>query len=224
MELIILNKCLKCNIVLKTNNNVCPLCHNKIILNKNNSVYPFIKTNYHKLTTIKKISALITICAIIFSLLTNYYINEKISWSIFIVLGIASFWLTFSMGINKKHSFMRILFAEITSIIILSVIWDILTGFHKWSLIFCLPFLCIAYTLIFLIIRLFTNHTKKEYILYSYLNSLIGLLPLYFIINKNLPILWPSFISVVISLFALVFLFIFNKHALESEIERRLHI
>ncbi len=219
-----MNKCPKCDITLKTNNNTCPLCHNKIDLKEKNSIYPEIKNTYRNHNLLIKISLFITFCGIIFSLLINYWINKEISWSIFVVLGILSFWLTFNTGINRKHGFMRILFAEILSIIILSIIWDLITGFHEWSITYVLPFLCIAYTITFLIIRIFTRYTRKEYILYTYLNSLIGLIPLYFILKNKLNTLWPSYISVCVSIFALIFLFIFNHHTLETEIERRLHI
>ena len=195
--------------ILKTNSNVCPLCHNKIDLKQKNSIYPELKT-YSNYNLLIRLSLFITICGIIFSLLINYWVNKEISWSVFVILGILSFWLTFSTGINRKHNFMRILFTEILSIMILSIIWDLLTGFHKWSLMFVLPLLCIAYTITFLIIRIFTRQTRKEYILYTYLNSL--------------SVLIPSYISVSISIVALIFLFIFNQRTLEDEIERRLHI
>lgn len=219
-----MNKCPKCEVVLKTSSDTCPLCHNKIKLKEKNSIYPELKTTYREHRILMKLSLFITLCGIIFSLLINYWISNEISWSIFVILGILSFWLTLSTGINHRHGFMRILFAEILIILLLSIIWDLLTGFHKWSLMFVLPLLCIAYTITFLIIRIFTRHTKKEYILYTYLNSLIGLIPLYFILENNLSILWPSYISVSTSILALIFLFIFNHHALETEIERRLHI
>lgn len=218
-----MNKCPKCEMILKTNSNVCPLCHNKIDLKQKNSIYPELKT-YSNYNLLIRLSLFITICGIIFSLLINYWVNKEISWSVFVILGILSFWLTFSTGINRKHNFMRILFTEILSIMILSIIWDLLTGFHKWSLMFVLPLLCIAYTITFLIIRIFTRQTRKEYILYTYLNSLIGLIPLYFIIGNKLSVLIPSYISVSISIVALIFLFIFNQRTLEDEIERRLHI
>lgn len=219
-----MNKCPKCDIFLKTNSKICPLCHNKIELIKENSIYPEIKTTYKYHQTLLKIALFATLLGTVFSLLINYWINKEISWSIFVILGIISFWLSFGVCLNRKHGFMRILFAEVLALITLSIIWDLLTGFHKWSLMFVLPFLCIAYTTTFLIIRIFTRYTKKEHILYSYLNSLIGLFPLYFIIGNKLNILWPSYISVSMSIFALIFLFIFNHHTLEAEIERRLHI
>ncbi len=218
-----MNVCKKCNITLRTNNSICPLCNSKIILKEKNGIYPNIPLTYHS-SLLKKIILFTAILGIVFSLLINYWVNQTISWSIFVILGIISFWLTFFTGTNKKQGFMRIIFTEIISIIILSIIWDILTGFHKWSLIYCLPFLCIAYTFTFLIIRIFVKNIHKEYILYTYLNSLIGILPLYFILSNKLNILWPSYISVFSSIFSLIFLFIFNHHTLESEIERRLHI
>ncbi len=219
-----MNKCPKCEVVLKTNHHICPLCHNKIDLKEKNSIYPQIKSNHKYRNLMIKISLFISLCGIIFSLLINYWVNNQISWSPFVILGILSFWLTFSMGINSKHGFMRILFAEIISIMVLSIIWDLLTGFHKWSITYCLPFLCVSYTITFLIIRIFTRYTRREYILYTYLNSLIGLLPLYFIIKNNLNPLWPSYVSVSTSIFALIFLFIFNYHTLGTEIERRMHV
>lgn len=219
-----MNKCPKCEVTLKSSSNICPLCHNKIKLKEKNSIYPKVKSPYRAYSLLIRISLLATLCGVIFSLLINYWISNEISWSIFVILGIISFWLTFSTGMNRRHGFMRILFAEILAIIILSILWDLSTGFHKWSLTYCLPFLCIAYTITFLIIRIFTQNTRKEYILYTYLNSLIGIIPLYFILKNNLNTLWPSYISVCTSIFALIFLFIFNHHALETEIERRLHI
>ena len=219
-----MNFCPKCRVILKTNSTTCPLCHNIIELKEKNSIYPEIKKNNHTRNLLIKISLFITLCGIIFSLLINFWISQKISWSIFVILGIVSFWLTFSTGMNRQHGLMRILFAEIIAIIILSILWDLSTGFHKWSLTYCLPFLCIADTITFLIIRIFTRYYNKEYILYTYLNSLIGIFPLYFILKDNLNTLWPSYISVLTSILALIFLFIFNHHTLEAEIERRLHI
>ena len=219
-----MNICPKCKVTLKTNSTTCPLCHNKIELKEKNSIYPTLKQNNYTRNLLIRISLFITLCGIIFSLLINYWVSKEISWSIFVILGIISFWLTFSTGMNKHHNFMRILFAEIIAIIILSILWDLITGFHKWSLTYCLPFLCIAYTITFLIIRIFTKYHNKEYILYTYLNSLIGIFPLYFILKDNLNTLWPSYVSVLTSILALIFLFIFNHHTLETEIERRLHI
>ena len=219
-----MNKCDKCNVNLHLSNDTCPLCHNKIEYKGNNSIFPETKSTFKLHRLLIRISLLISTCGIIFALFINYSINKRLSWSIFVILGILSFWLTFILGTKKRHNFYKLLITEIISLISLSIIWDYYTGFHKWSLIFVLPFLCIAYTITFLILRIFTNKINKDYILYTYLNSLIGLVPLYFTLTNKFKILWPSYLSVSISIFTIIFLIIFNHRTLENEIERRLHI
>lgn len=219
-----MNKCPHCHMNLHLSNNKCPLCHNKIDFKENNSIFPEIKPAYKLHRLLIRVSLLISTCGIIFAILINYLINKRLSWSIFVILGILSFWLTFINGIKKRHNFYKLLLTEIISLIALSLLWDYYTGFYKWSLIFVLPFLCISYTITFLILRIFTNKTNKDYIIYTYLNSLIGLSPLYFILTNKFKILWPSYLSVFISIFTLIFLIIFNRKTLENEIERRLHI
>ncbi|MBE6154634.1 MAG: hypothetical protein E7163_03590 [Firmicutes bacterium] len=219
-----MNNCDKCNVKIHTSENICPLCKNKIDFKNNNSIFPQIKPKYKRHNLLKKITMFLSSCGIIFSLLINYTINKGFSWSLFVVLGIISFWLTFINGIKKRHNFYNLLITEIISLIILSIIWDYYTGFYKWSLIFVLPFLCVAYTITFLILRIFTNKTNKDYIVYTYLNCLIGLIPMYFIFTNKFKIIWPAYISVTTSIFTIIFLVIFNHRTLEKEIEKRFHI
>ncbi len=219
-----MNKCPKCNVILHINEDTCPLCHNPIELKESNSIYPKIKSKYYSPKLFIKIMILLSTLGIIFSCSINYLVNQKLSWSIFVILGIISFWLTFIINTKYTKSFIKKLFIEILFIIILSIIWDKSTGFHKWSITYVLPFLCSSYTITFLIIRIFTSKATKEYVLYTYLNSLIGFIPLYFIIHKSINPLWPSYLSIITSIFAICFLFLFNRKTLESEIERRLHI
>lgn len=218
-----MNKCDKCNVNIYTNESVCPLCQNKINLKTKNSNFPNVLSKYKFHNLLMKITFFISLCGIIICSLINYTISHKLSWSIFVILGIISFWFTFIIGIYRRKNFMKLLFTEIISIIILAILWDYSTGFYKWSIIYVLPFLCVTYTLTFLILRIFTNKINKEYILYTYLNSLIGIIPLYFILKDSFKPIWPSYLSVCTSIFVLIFLFIFNHRTLEHELKRRLH-
>lgn len=219
-----MNKCLKCNVNLHVNDNICPLCHNKVENVQNDSIFPEIKSKYKFHNLLVKISLLLSLCGVIFSSFINYIISKEISWALFVNLGILSFWITFIIGIKRRKNFMKLLFTEIVVIIGLAIIWDKYTGFYKWSLIYVLPLLCISYMITFLILRIFTNKINKDHIIHTYLNSLIGLIPLYFIFKKNINPLWPSYISVFTSIFTLIFIFIFNHKTLEHEMKRRLHI
>ncbi len=219
-----MNKCLKCNVDIYTSTPICPICQNPIKLEKDNSLFPKIKSKYKFHKELLYISLLTSFLGIIISTILNLLISHELSWCIIVDLGITSFWLTFINGINKRKKIMKLLFTEIILITILSVFWDYYTGFHKWSIIYVLPFLCIAYTITFLILRIFTNKVNKDIIIYTYINALIGLIPLYFILKKSFKTLWPSYFSVITSIIALIFLFVFNYKTLENELARRLHI
>ncbi len=219
-----MNRCSKCDMIVNTSSGICPLCNSKLEDKTNRSIFPNVKPNYKGHNLLIKITLLISLWSIIITSLINYLVNKELSWSIFVSLGILSFWLTFIRAIKKRKDFMILLFTEISSLIILAILWDINTGFHKWSLIFVLPFLCICYTFVFLIFRIFTNKIRKDYIMLTYLNCLIGIIPLYFILTKKFKILLPSYISVCVSILGLIFLFIFNHKTIGNEMERRLHI
>ena len=219
-----MKECKNCNVNIHTSGSICPLCNNKINTNIDNSIFPKIVPKYKKYNLLQKIIMLLASCGIIFSALINFFINNTLSWALFVILGIFTFLITFTNGIKKKNNFHNLLITENLMFILLSFLWDFYTGFYKWSLIFVLPFLCTLYSITFLIIRIFTNKANKDYIIYTYLNCLIGLLPLYSIITKISKILWPSYISICFSIFTILFLVIFNKNTLEEEIEKRLHI
>ena len=157
-----MNKCPKCEMILKTNSNVCPLCHNKIDLKQKNSIYPELKT-YSNYNLLIRLSLFITICGIIFSLLINYWVNKEISWSVFVILGILSFWLTFSTGINRKHNFMRILFTEILSIHYLGFTnWfsQVVTHVCPTSFMYCIHHYFLNYP------DIYKTNTKRIYFIY----------------------------------------------------------
>ena len=64
----------------------------------------------------------------------------------------------------------------------------------------------------------------KDYIIYIYINCLIGLIPLYFMIKNILTVSWPSVICIIFSILSFLALAIFNYHQMKNELERRLHV
>lgn len=219
-----MNKCINCQVTIQTNLNKCPLCNQEIKNEKPNSVYPEIKTSYKAHHILYRILLLISLLGITLSLFINYIISYKISWSFFVSLGIICFWVTFITAVKHRKNISKLLFAEIIALIIIAYVIDRLTGYHRWAIIYVLPFLCLSYTIIFILARIFRNHVTKELILYTYLNSLIGLIPLIFLIRKSIFPRWPSIISIIGSIFAIIFLTIFNHKTLKNEIEKYLHI
>lgn len=220
-----MKKCYKCNVSINSKTPICPLCKGYIEDDKlDESVFPVISNTYKKHSLFYKILLFICISGSILSLIINYLVNNKISWSLFVIAGIISFLITFIIGIRKRNNFMSLLFIEVIIVLVSSIIWDYFTGWYFWSITYVLPFICISYITALSFMRIFLKNIFKDYIIYIYINSLIGLVPLYFILKGILTVRWPSIICVIFSIFSILFLAIFNHKQMRNELERRLHI
>lgn len=219
-----MKKCYKCDVFINTDNNKCPLCHNIIEDGIPNSVFPKIPYIYTKHNLIIKILLFISIFGCIVCSIINYLVSKNVNWAIFVIFGIITFWITFVTGLKGKNNFMSLLFGEVILILIISIIWDYFTGWYFWSITYVLPFLCIAYNVVLFCFRLFLKNIFKDHIIYIYITSIIGLIPLYFILKNKLSAEWPSILCVVFSIFLILVLAIFNHKQMKNELERRLHI
>ncbi len=219
-----MRKCLKCNVSIASNTNICPLCKTPIEDGPCNDVFPLIENNYKHHSLLLNILKVCSIIAIILCLFINYTISNTISWGWFVIAGIFSFWLTLATALRGRKYFIKMLFAEMILIIVVSIVWDYFTGFNFWSINYCLPFLCSIYMICILLMRLFRQNLAKDFIFYATINSMIGLVPGILLIFDKVTVIWPSYISVIISVVILVFLAVFNKRQLKNELERRFHI
>lgn len=219
-----MRKCLKCNVTIASNTNICPLCKTPVEFGTYEDVFPELEYNYKHHSLLLNILKGCSLLAIFISLFINFTVSRSISWAWFVIAGIITFWLTLVMALRGRKHFMKMLFGEMITIIIISILWDYFTGFHLWSINYCLPFLCTIYTISILLMRLFRQKIAKDFIFYATVNSMIGLVPGVLLIFNKVTVLWPSYISVIISIIILVFLIVFNKKQVTNELERRFHI
>ena len=214
-----MRRCLKCNVDIASNADICPLCQTPIEKAKGNNVFPELEFNYKHHSLLLNILKVCSLIAIIICLFINFTISRAITWAWFVIAGILSFWLTLVTALRGRKHFMKMLFAEMILIIVVYF-----TGFNFWSINYCLPFLCSVYMVLILLMRLFRRNLAKDFIFYATINSMIGLVPGVLLIFNKVSVTWPSYISVILSIVILVFLTVFNKRQVKNELERRFHI
>lgn len=220
-----MNKCYRCNVSINSNASKCPLCNSNIERNEPiEGVFPIIPSLYTKNAIFFKLLLLASFLGCIICSIINYFVSGEIDWAWFVIAGIVCFWVTFIIGIKKRNHFMKLLFSEVMMVLISSFLWDYFTGWNKWSVTYVLPFLCIAYITILFFLRLFMKDVFKDYVIYIYINSLIGLIPLYFVLSRTINNNLPSIACVLFSICSILTLAIFNHHQMMNELERRLHI
>ena len=106
----------------------------------------------------------------------------------------------------------------------ISILWDVITGFRGWSVDYVLPILSSsAATAIFITAKV-KRLDAQDYIMYLATDCILGIVCFILLLTGAVRIVIPSAISFGVSVIFLAFLCFFEGRALIGEIQRRLHL
>ena len=226
--------CYKCGVKLKDNVKKCPLCKTHLKYAKNNnelSAYSNIidEVGGHiDFKYISKILLLILILSALITVICNYCISGKITWSIYVIASITylSFQLSF-LYFKKK------LFPAILSLLgleyLLFTIAYLNNGLH-WYLYLVMPNIFAVWIIIVLSIYIFKrkkrNLMRNIPIIFFIISSILIvteiLIDLY--LRNIIKLTWSLYASIPILVISLIFFIAsFNKHIVE-ELRKRVFI
>ena len=214
--------CNKCDVDINTNEKYCPLCQAKLE-GKNSSVYPVLKSK--AIDVILKIILFISLVSIFINCYIDYVINNKLTYSIFVILGVVSFYILIKYIFKSVHKDLLSVFYNIMLIvIILLFIWF---GATKTDVIvsIIIPSITIFDLLLSTILALILrkNYIKK-YIYVIFMNILLSIIPVILVfanITNDLVIAHIAFIFAMITVFYLV---VFDYQSLKEEVQKMFYI
>ena len=201
--------CKKCNLKIKTDSDICPLCQNKLIGKKEDNIFPNIPNIYRKYFTLFKMLLLISIIISLICITIDLMIN-KYHFSIFVVLGFICLFIILKTAFNNKESLFKSILSQLIILSILSILWDYFTGFHYWSITYVIPILCIICSINLAILSIVLKDYLDEEMFYFICIALIGIIPLIFIII-GIPNKIPSFTSLNLNINKLIKQIKFNN-------------
>jgi hypothetical protein len=214
--------CDKCDIDINTNEKVCPICQAKI-KGESNSVYPKLKNQ--TVDIVLKFIAFFSLVAVFISGYIDYIVNNKLTFSLFVMLGVLSFYIVVRYIFKSIHKNLLNVFYNIMMIvIILLFIWYGITKTNELVSI-VIPIIIIIdlllSTLLAVILR--KNYIRKyiHVILMNVLFTFIPVLLVFFKFTTNLLTIHISFIFAVITVFYLI---VFDFNSLKEEINKMFHI
>lgn len=214
--------CKKCNLKIKTDSDMCPLCQNKLIGKKEENVFPIIPNIYKKYFTFFKILLFISFVTSLLCIAVDLMIN-KYHFSLFVILGFVCLFIILKTVFNNKESIFKSILSQLIILSCLSILWDYFTGFHHWSFTYVIPILCIICSINLAILSIMLKDYLEQEIFYFICTILIGIIPLLFIVigisNKI-----PSIISTLLNLICFITLLIFKFKDVKEELKRRKHI
>ena len=217
-----MNKCLKCDVLVDSLADKCPLCNSQMEKSKDSS-YPNIK---RKLTSalFRKIMFLIAITICMVVALVNYILTPNIKWSYFVILQIILMCYVFYHLLNGRGKVVKLLFVLNILVCGLSIFWDNYTGFRGWSINYVFPSLCITYGIFMIILRFVSYFAFRENSSYIYLNVCLEFLPVLLLNLDKLSVGILAYISAGLGMLNLLILIAFDGSSLKSDIARKLHI
>lgn len=165
------------------------------------------------------------IATVVLTVMANAILTPGRYWSLFAGGGIISMWLALAVGFFKRYNLLKNAMWQLLIVTNGCVIWDLLTGWHKWSVNFVYPAVSLTIMISMLIISKLQSHTAREYMIYFVMASGYGLLiPLILLLTGIVTVTFPSVLCVGFSFLFLMALVIFKRQELGEELSKKFHI
>ena len=133
--------CTRCGLSVTGSGSKCPLCQHTLSDDgvESPDVFPRIETISHTHGLLLRCLPFGLISVSIVAVMLDWMFPDKTFWSGFAVAGAACVWISVRIAITGRGNIMKKLLNLSILISPLSVIWDIATGWHRWSIDFVLP-------------------------------------------------------------------------------------
>jgi len=187
-------------------------------------IFPKISFVYKEHGMFFKIMLLSSIIIATISVAVNIVFPQNGAWSLFVLGGLGSVWVSMTSAINKRNNIPKNIVYQVMIISIIAIIWDFLTRWKGWSITYVIPFVSFFAMISMAIISNVRKLHIEDYILYIIIDGLFGLVQIIFIFTGGLTALYPSLICIVTSIISLATILIFEDKRLLEEIKRRLHM
>jgi hypothetical protein len=216
--------CDKCNVNIRGNETVCPLCQNSLQGAAHEEVYPDVPSTYRQFSLFFKLLILCTIAGCITCVAINIILPKSGFWSVLVLLGALSFWTTLAYAIRKKDNIAKDITVWVLIISLFSIVWDCSTGWHGWSLNFAFPIACgfsvVSLTILSKVMKL----RGEDYIIYLVVDICIGAVPILLFAAGIISVVIPSAICMALSIVSITALILFEGKNILDEIKKNFHV
>ena len=225
-----MKRCEKCGVLIPSSRTRCPLCQKPLSENQvdvqgyNNEIFPYIPTVRHRHSLLIRTAMFLSVTSCIICLALNFLFWKDSSWSLFVVVAEAAGWLTVAQAIRKRSTFCKHVLYQLATTALIVVVFDLLTGFHRWSFNYVIPALCVFSMLVIASIAAVGHREVENYIIYMVDSALFGIGILLFWLFGWTEILWPTIITAAAGVIYLAGLLLFIGRDTIAELRRRFHM
>ena len=218
-----MKQCKKCHVKVKTDENICPLCQNKLVGKDEKNVFPYIPTIKKRFSIFFKVLLLVSIVVSLICIAIDYVLN-KYHFSILVIFGFVCLFIILKTTLTKRDSIYKTILWQLVILAILLICWDYFTGWHSWSLTYAIPILSIVGSVSIAILSIVLHDYLDEELFYFICIALIGIIPLIFVFTDIITNKLPSIICAFLNIICFLGLLIFKYKEVLEELKRRMHI
>lgn len=221
-----MRSCDKCHVTLEGNWDYCPLCQGEVRgePDEGRELFPDIPTVSKRYSMLFKWLLFGSAAAGILSVTIDVLVPTPVWWSLFVLLGIGSMWLTLAIVVHKRANILKTVLYQVVAVSLLAVCWDAVTHWHGWSLEYVLPIVCAAAMIAMAVVARVQNLRLEDYVIYIVIDAIFGIVPAVCLFAHAVTVRIPSVVCVAVSVLSLAALFIFAGGRIRSELTRRLHM
>lgn len=223
-------QCSTCKVAVDVTMTHCPLCGKYLghhVYESKDESYPL--PNYKQLQVHHERLAFFTflalsVFAIIIAGLVNLLVDSQQAWSLYAVIGILYLWILVGHTIISSSTVGQKLVYQWLGILGFVSVVDYLTGQTGISINYIVPLLTATLQLGLLIIIWSSAHARRHDLLKLVFLLLMGVIPFIGYQIHWITILWPSLVSIGVSILTLVSLIFAQGPAIWTDLKGKFHI
>lgn len=224
-----MKKCDKCNITIETKQPYCPLCHQVLSGETDESfkeVYPeYVSIRRMVLPTTKKVLLFLTVLSIVILGVINWIYFDGQYWSLIPIGAIVYFWVLMRVGILSRRNIAFRLALLTTLLIVLLILIDFnsFPDNNGWSIDYLMPLLLLSCNLAISGIIWIKRLDYRDYFFYLLVIITFSLVPIILVFVKVITVAWPAIVAFGAAVFILLFIIFFFPKSIREEIKKRFH-
>lgn len=169
--------------------------------------------------------SLLCLAAVLLMFALHWNHRPEVPWTLFTAGGIASMWLASTIGFFKRHNLLKNTIWQLVLVTVGCILWDVLTGWHRWSVDFVLPGLSIAVLCSMMVISYIQKYPLRECMIYLVMAAGYGfLLPLILVLAGTVTWKLPSLLGAGFCLLFVAGLILFKGKEFKEEMGKNFHI
>ena len=172
-----------------------------------------------------KIYSFLCIALVAVMLVTDWNFHPQVRWTLFTAGGVATMWIASSIGFFKRYNLLKNVMWQLFIGTIICFLWDVLTGWHSWSVDLVLPIMSVATLAAMFVIAKVQKSPVREYLIYEIMAAGYGLiLPVILLLCKAVKNPTVSMFGALTCFLFLVGVILFKGKEFKEEMHNNLHV